>query len=74
MMLWTKPGGRTLSVSIALLVVTVVLAGTPLLWILGGRQSENYPELAVLTIGVPISVVLVLVAAIRFWRKNRATL
>ena len=74
MMLWTKPGGRTLSVSIALLVVTVVLAGTPLLWILGGRQSENYPELAVLGIGVPISVVFVLVAAIRFWRKNRATL
>jgi hypothetical protein len=41
---------------------------------LGGRQSENYPELAVLGIGVPISVVFVLVAAIRFWRKNRATL
>ncbi len=74
MMLWKKPGGKFLAASLALFAVMLILAGTPVLWILGGRQNEHYPELAVLGIGVPLSVVLILIAGIRFWCKNRTAL
>jgi hypothetical protein len=73
-MLWRKSGGKFLTASLAPFAVMMVLAGTPVLWILTGRQSETYPELVALGIGVPVSLLFVLAAGIRFWLKNRTAL
>jgi hypothetical protein len=72
MLWWKKPGVGLLSVAVAVLIVMFVLAATPILWILGGRQSESYPEYAALGFGVPFGLLCVVVAGVRFWIKNRA--
>jgi hypothetical protein len=72
MMWWKKPGGVLLTLALAILLLMFVLAATPLLWILGGRQSESYPEYAALGFGVPFGLLCVVVAGVRFWIKNKA--
>jgi hypothetical protein len=67
-----KPGGRPFLAALAFLVMMLVAAGTPIVWALTGRQSESYPELIILGIGVPIGIVLTLAAGARFWFLNRS--
>ena len=71
MIWWKRPGGALLATAIAILLLMFILASTPLLWILTGRQSESYPEYAALGFGVPIGLLCVLIAGVRFWLKNR---
>ncbi|HKS54182.1 MAG TPA: hypothetical protein VJS12_02790 [Steroidobacteraceae bacterium] len=70
-MWWKKPGGVFLTLALAILLLMFVLAVTPVLWILGGRESESYPEYLALGVGVPFGLLCVLVASVRFWMKNK---
>ena len=58
---------RALWVSMLLLVAMLVLGVTPIAWILMGRPNESYPELALLGLGVPLAVLLVVPAGCRAW-------
>lgn len=69
--MFRQPGIRPLLAAIALLGAVLLFAGSPLVWVLAGRQSESYPELLVLGLGVPIAGLLVVIAAWRAWRLRR---
>jgi hypothetical protein len=62
---------RALWVSILLLAVMLVLGVTPIVWILMGRPNDSYPELAFLGLGIPLAVLLVVLAGCRAWWLRR---
>jgi hypothetical protein len=67
---WSRPGGTLLAASATLLLLMLLFGCTPLFWILTGRQSESYPELMFLALGVPIAAFLTALSGVLFWRKN----
>ena len=71
MRFWGKRGGTLLAAAIVFLLLMAVGAFTPIVWILTGRPSESYPELLFAFYGLPLGMLLVATAGVRYWLKNR---
>jgi Na+/phosphate symporter len=66
-----RPGSSLLLSAVGVLVVMLVCAFTPIVWVLMGRERESDPELAFSLFGVSASLVLVVLAATYYWWCNR---
>lgn len=66
----SKPGSFAFIASLIILTSMLILAGTPLAWIISGRPAESYPELLFLGIGVPVGLILTVITGVIFWYKN----
>jgi len=66
-----KPGGYALGASFIFLGLMMICAFTPFVWILSGSPDESYPELLFVAVGIPLGLLLVVIAATRYWWKNR---
>lgn len=72
MKFWRRAGGTYLATAIIFLLVMAVGAFTPVAWVLTGRESETYPELLFGLYGLPLGLLLVVAAGVRYWPKNRS--
>ena len=61
-----RPGALLLALAIGFLVVMIICAATPIVWILMGSPAEEYPERAFAAFGIPwaFSWLLLLVGTI----------
>lgn len=66
-----RTGNGLLAASFLLLSTMLVLSSTPLLWILRGRQSEDYPEWLPFLFGIPTALFVIALAAIRLFILRR---
>ncbi|MCG7647781.1 hypothetical protein MHM87_19595 [Alteromonas sp. Cnat3-28] len=64
-------GKRLVLASFIFLTVTLLLSFTPILWRLGGKQSESYPELIALFYGLPMALIFVALALARLFLLKR---
>lgn len=52
-------------------VISAVCAFTPIVWIAGGRRSEDYPELFFLFVALPVSLTVFVIGLLLVIRSNR---
>ena len=68
---WRKPGGKLLTASATVFLLTLLCGFTPLVWILQGQPEESYPELFFIFTVLPVAFVGLSIAIIRFLLLNR---
>jgi hypothetical protein len=68
---WLGRGGFWLLCALLFLAVMMVFSMTPVVWNLEGRPAESYPELFFWLYGVPVGLLLVVVALVNLWLKRK---
>jgi hypothetical protein len=66
-----RPGALLLALAIGFLVVMIICAATPIVWILMGSPAEEYPELAFAAFGIPLGLLLVAASGGYYWWRDR---
>lgn len=64
-------GIRLVGFSVLLMALVLVCSFTPILWVLGGREDESYPELIAFIYGLPCAVILLVASVVRLCLLNR---